>query len=246
LSYASWGEERLREARRTLALLPGFPLAHWLAASVLVARQALSEAERELTVGLDAQQAETGGATRFTGIALHWLRGLIREAGGDAAGALEDFERELSHEHSGHLYARECCANTWYAIGAQRLRRGETENARAAFQQTLVRLPIHPMARAVLAAMAAREGAPVGHTSIGRSPAGPPPSVDAALARAAVTILVAGDSGVADAVNVVDHALTAAPAGNAGWLIPIEPMLGVHLHPDAWAPVLARLRTRAA
>ena len=41
LSYASWGEERLREARRTLALLPGFPLAHWLAASVHVARQTL-------------------------------------------------------------------------------------------------------------------------------------------------------------------------------------------------------------
>ena len=30
LAYVSWGEERLREARRTLALLPGFPLAHWL------------------------------------------------------------------------------------------------------------------------------------------------------------------------------------------------------------------------
>ena len=40
LGYVSWGEERLREARRTLALLPGFPLAHWLAATVHVARQA--------------------------------------------------------------------------------------------------------------------------------------------------------------------------------------------------------------
>jgi DNA-binding winged helix-turn-helix (wHTH) protein len=48
LGYASWGEERLREARRTLVLLPGFPLAHWLAATVHVARNALEEAEREL------------------------------------------------------------------------------------------------------------------------------------------------------------------------------------------------------
>ena len=39
LAYVSWGEERLRAARRTLALLPGFPLAHWLAATVHVARQ---------------------------------------------------------------------------------------------------------------------------------------------------------------------------------------------------------------
>src|SRR4029079_4580187 len=47
LGYVSWGEERLREASRTLALLPGFPLAHWLAATVHVARAALDDAERE-------------------------------------------------------------------------------------------------------------------------------------------------------------------------------------------------------
>ncbi len=41
-------------------------------------------------------------------------------------------------------------------------------------------------------------------------------------------------------------ALAASAAGDAGWLIPLEPLLGVHQSPDAWAPVLARLRTRAA
>src|SRR5439155_20946812 len=136
------------EARRTLALLPGFPIAHWLAATVQVARQAPGEAERELTAGIAAQNAEAGGAPRFTGIALYWLRGLIRFAEGDTAGALKDFEGELSHETSGHLYARECCANTWYAIGALKLREGRLPEARAAFQHALDRLPIHPMARA--------------------------------------------------------------------------------------------------
>jgi hypothetical protein len=43
----------------------------------------------------------------------------------------------------------------------------------------------------------------------------------------------------------VEEALIAAPA-DAGWLIPIEPLLGASRNPDAWAPVLARLRTRAA
>ncbi len=71
-------------------------------------------------------------------------------------------------------------------------------------------------------------------------------SIDATVARAAATILVAGDAALPACVQAVDQALAAAPAGNAGWLIPIEPLLGVHLHPDAWAPVLARLRTRAA
>jgi tetratricopeptide (TPR) repeat protein len=244
LSYASWGEERLREARRTLALLPGFPLAHWLAASVHVARQAVTEAERELTAGIGAQHAETGGATRFTGIALLWLRGLIRLADGDETGALADFEGELSHETSGHLYARECCANTWYAIGALRLRRGELAEARAAFAQALDRLPIHPMARAGLAVLADREGhaAAPSRAAVQNAPV----PVEAVIARAAVAVLVAGDAGLANAVTSVEQALAAAPAGNAGWLIPIEPLLGVHLRADAWAGVLARLRTRAA
>jgi DNA-binding winged helix-turn-helix (wHTH) protein len=48
LAVVSWGEARLRAARRTLVLLPGCPLAHWLAATVHVARQSLAEAEREL------------------------------------------------------------------------------------------------------------------------------------------------------------------------------------------------------
>ena len=38
--------------------------------------------------------------------------------------ALEEFERELMLENAGQLYARECAANTWYAIGALRLRQG--------------------------------------------------------------------------------------------------------------------------
>jgi len=243
LSYASWGEERLREARRTLALLPGFPLAHWLAASVHVARQALAEAERELTAGISAQHAESGGAARFTGIALLWLRGLIRLTDGDAAGALADFEGELSHETSGHLYARECCANTWYAIGALRLQRGELAEARAAFEQTLDRLPIHPMARAGLAVIAHHGKAAAPAAAAVRDTPG---SFEAVIAHAAVAVLVAGDAGLSSAVTNVEQALAAAPAGNAGWLIPVEPLLGVHLRADAWAPVLARLRTRAA
>ena len=244
LSYASWGEERLREARRTLTLLPGFPLAHWLAASVHVARQALGEATRELTTGIGAQDSETGGAVRFSGIALHWIRGLIRLAEGDETGALDDFDRELANETSGHLYARECCANTWYAIGAVRLRQGQTSDARAAFQQTLDRLPIHPMARAGMAVVASREGLTPRRPA--STPTGTQHSVDVAIARAAASLLIGGEAFLPDAVHDVDAALASAPPGNAGWLIPVEPLLGVYFRADAWGGVLARLRTRAA
>jgi hypothetical protein len=66
-------------------------------------------------------------------------------------------------------------------------------------------------------------------------------SVDAVIAGA-VALTAAGQR--AEAVSVVDAALAAAPQGNGGWILPVEPMLQTG-GPD-WAPVLARLRSRAA
>src|SRR5262249_21278738 len=153
LSYASWGEERLRAAHRTLALLPDFPQAHWLAATVYVARQAFDEAERELSAGLAVPQVRgRGGESRFSSVALHWLLGLILLSRGDERRALEELEVELSFEHSGHLYARECCANTWYAIGAIKLRQRLHKDAAAAFRRAIELVAIHPLAKVGLGA----------------------------------------------------------------------------------------------
>jgi DNA-binding winged helix-turn-helix (wHTH) protein len=236
LAYVSWGEERLREARRTLALLPGFPLAHWLSATVHVARQAFDEAERELDAGIAGQPGQHSGPSRFSGVALHWLRGLLYLARGDERRALESLERELSFEASGHLYARECCANTWYAIGAIHTRRQRRQDAVAAFQQALARVPKHPLAALGLGIL--ERAAPMPAATGGSAP-----SFDAALTQATL-LVVAGD--LQDAMHLLDQALTAASPGNAGWLLPVEPLLNVAAAPDTWAPVLARLRTRAA
>jgi len=236
VAYVGWGEERLREARRTLALLPGFPLAHWLSATVHVARQALDEAERELDAGIASQGAQTGAPARFSDVALHWLRGLIHLARGEDDRALGEFERELAAEASGHLYARECCANTWYAIGAMKLRQGRAADAVAAFQHTLERVPRHALARLGVAAVKGDTRDPPASGSSASS-------FDAAMFRAAQLALAGAH---ADAASVVDHALTMAPPGNAGWLLPIEPLIGVAGESTVWAPVLARLRSRAA
>jgi len=233
LAYVSWGEERLREARRTLALLPGFPLAHWLSATVHVARQALDEAERELNAGI-ASQASQEAPSRFSSVALHWLRGLVYLARGDERAALESLERELSFEASGHLYARECCANTWYAIGAVHLRRQRRDEASAAFQQALARLPRHPLANLALG---------MNVSAYEPAPAVAAPSIESAIGHA-VALVARGD--VANAARLVDQAMAAASPGNAGWIVPVEPLLNVAAAPEVWASVLARLRTRAA
>ena len=231
LASIAWGEERLRAARRTLALLPGFALAHWLAASVLIARNKLDEAARDLDAGIslsrrsgEAAQAER--ESRFSGVALHWLRGLIHLAKQDEPAAMADFEQELNNESSGHLYARECCANTWYAIGAMHLRRGRTAYAHRAFDRALERLPKHALAR-------------FGRT--GQIPDGAP-SVDHALCTAA-SLVTAGSH--ADAARIVEQALAGAPQPNAGWLLPVEPFLNVHTAAAAWEPALTRLSSRA-
>ena len=232
LSYVSWGEERLRAAHRTLALLPAFPLAHWLAATVYVARQVLGEAERELAAGLSVQGGQPTGSSQFTAIALHWLLGLIHLARGNEVGALEEFERELSAEHRGHLYTRECAANTWYAIGALRLRQGLIQDACTAFTSAIREVGTHPMAY-------------VGLVAAGSSgqPGGPSRPVDGAFDHAA-QLAVSGAH--TEAARVVDEALTAAPVGNVGWLLPVEPLLHVSAHLDVWAGALAHLRNRAA
>ena len=161
LAYVGWGEERLRAAHRTLALLPGFALAHWLIATVHVARYALDEAERELAIGIASQSgaaAPSHGSVplRFTGCGASFTS--TRD---EQQAALAAFERELAFEDSGHLYGRECCANTWYAIGALRFRQGDRDAAVAAFRQAIRRVSVHPLARLGLASLGASDGAVV-------------------------------------------------------------------------------------
>jgi DNA-binding winged helix-turn-helix (wHTH) protein len=238
LAFVTWGEERLRAAHRTLALLPDFPLAHWLAATVHVARQVLPEAERELEAGLASQAAASG--SRFSSVALHWMLGLIHLARGEHELALDHFERELAHEGDGHLYARECAANTWYAIGALRLRQHRSTDAAAAFEQSLTRVNHHPLAHVGLAAAGSPRTAATAASSL---PAARISTIDLALCDAAERAL-AGN--LAEAADTLDRALATAPPGSAGWLLPIEPLLNVLTHTDAWARPLARLRSRAA
>jgi tetratricopeptide (TPR) repeat protein len=257
LAAVGWGEARLRAARRTLALLPGCPLAHWLAATVHVARQALDEAERELEQGARAMARST--EARFSGVAIEWLLGLISLARGDDAAARLHFDHELAAEGGGHLYARECCANVWYAIGAMRLRDGDRAQAQAAFEQALRRVNGHALASIGLAAAMPGSDASAGASAKTEEP-GPrteggsedpqprtrsedprPRTVDVAMVRA-VALTLGGRR--AEAGRLMDDALAAAPPGNAAWVLPVEPLLVVR-GPE-WEAPLARLRSRAA
>ena len=77
-------------------------------------------------------------------------------------------------------YARECAANTWYAIGALRLRQGERDAARIAFERAIARVERHALARLGLAA--ATSAPELDEVS---SPESPSPAIDASLIAAA-------------------------------------------------------------
>jgi DNA-binding winged helix-turn-helix (wHTH) protein/Tfp pilus assembly protein PilF len=245
LAYVGWGEERLRAAQKALALFPQFALARFLAATVYVARQAFNLAEQELRAGAAAQDAQQGSHA-FTSVGSHWLLGLVLLARGDEHAALQRFERELAFEACGQLYGRECAANTWYAIGAVLRRQGRLDEAQSAFTHALERVPGHLLAtigRSTLLPSPEREAL---DQKIGRRIAHLASAglvVDAAMGRAAVMAV----SGVPEqAAPLLDEALSAAPAGSAGWTIPVDPILNVPAHERPFKVVLARLRTRAA
>ena len=249
LALVSWGEARLRAARKTQALLPGMPLAHWLAATVHVARQVFDEAERELSLGIDSMRAtrDDDGAT-FPGVALEWLAGLIRLLRGDETAALAHFERELAHEDRQHLYSREACASTCYALGAIHLRHGRRQEAATEFRRAVGHVARHPAAAALVAlgvdggSLPFPDAVPLPHVE--ETGVTSRVVVDLALARA-VHAVISGE-GPADAAARVGQALARADAGSRAWWLPVEPVLRVADHPAAWAPVLAQLRARAA
>jgi tetratricopeptide (TPR) repeat protein len=228
LAFVSWGEERLRAAHRVLALCPGLALAYWFAATVFVARQAFDAALDELQPGCGSQDAQRSETGRFKAVGLHLLHGLVLAARGNEERALAEFARELEFERDGQLYARECCANTWYAAGAVHLRNGRHDEAHAAFREALNRVPGHPLAAVACGAKSHLQGAD---------------NVDGAMVAAAALAL---DGRHGDAARRCADALAEAEPGAAGWIIPVDPLLNALGHRDAWVRTLAALRDRAA
>jgi tetratricopeptide (TPR) repeat protein len=240
LASVSWGEERLHAAHRVLKLCPGLALAYWFSASVFVARQAFGAAAEQLRAGCAAQDTQRKESGRFNAVGLHLLHGLVMAAQGAEERALEEFARELAFEDEGQLYARECCANTWYAFGAIRLRQDRRADAAAAFQGALNRVPGHALASIGLAA-ALRTSSVT--PSRGRLPHPAPNIVDVAVIKSAALAL---DDKHPEAALVCGEALAQVEPGPAGWIIPVDPLLHATAHVDAWARTFAALRDRAA
>jgi hypothetical protein len=240
----------LRAVDRTLALMPAFAPARMLGSMVFVARGLNDRAEREASIGADAQRQHRHDGTPLPAVGFHWLRGMIVAARGDRDAALDSFAEETAAAATGHVYAREFAVNAQVASGFTLLSVGNRDAAATAFAQALAEATGHPKASAGMLAIAIMYGE---QAAIERARA----AMDTAIAelirgeRHTEAALVAAGVQVAEghvdqAVESLDRFLTAAPAGPAGWIIPIDPMLArLHEHRGT-ASLLAKLAARSA
>lgn len=235
LAYGTWGEERLRAVDRTLALMPGFAPARMLASMVFVARGTIDRAEREVSIGQDLQRQQQAAHTPLPAVGFHWLRGMILAARGDRDGALNCFDEEIAAS-STHVYGHEFAVNALVAIGFTRLAQGDRNAARTAFAHAMN----HPKAAVgVLAIERDRPAVDAAITDLSKHER----HVEAALVSAGAKI-VTGE--IDAAVACLDQLLTSAPAGPAGWIIPIDPMLAAIRDHAAKPALFAKLAARAA
>jgi DNA-binding winged helix-turn-helix (wHTH) protein/Flp pilus assembly protein TadD len=250
LAYSAWGEERLRAVDKALALMPEFAPARMLACMVFVARGSMARAEQEAAIGVETQRRQRVDQTLLPAVGHHWLHGMLRGAAGDDESALAAFDEEIATATSGHVYGREFGVNAHVASGFVRLSRNDVSGASASFARALAQDSTHQKAQVGIYAVATRlgntgavdasrvalESAIEELTRRGRD-------AEAALVSAGAQI-VRGD--VDQAVETLDRLLSTAPAGPAGWIIPIDPMLAaVRNHPGKQA-LFAKLAARAS
>ena len=123
-----------------------------------------------------------------------------------------------------------------------------------AFREALARVPGHPMATVGLMAITLFSSASLTPVSAFSSFSastrtallermGVANPVAAAMVQAAVLALV-GDHHAG--AQLCAQALSDAPPGSAGWMLPLDPLINATAHLDAWAHTLAILRHRAA
>lgn len=247
LSLAAWGEERLRSARRTLALMPGFPYACVLGATVLVARDLLDPARALVEEGLAHGAADRD---RLPAFGLHWLAGAVaavRTSSGDEA--LAAFAREIASHDPARLYSTEFAVNAWHWRAGVLARRGSRHEAVGALRGALALSPDHARSLVALAVLLRAAGQHVEADLVAARSASALAALRASGRTAEALLCAATEAALRDDDAAVLEAvarLLEERRGHAGWTLPIEPWLQHLRGQPEFDAVLARLRERAA
>jgi len=227
LGHAAWGDERLQAGAATLAAYPDFAFAYFQSAMVHVARGHLVEAERVLRHGAAIQDRQIGRGERYPALGLHWLLGLVRLAQDDLSEGIDELNRERALAEPHRLYGREYTMHAHLAEGAARSRAGKAEDALRSFRAALALYPGQPLAAAGIAAIT---GEPYDAAAV----------ADPFMRGVALAAMGRADAAAATLAQAIEE----APAGMAGWWLPVEPLLHQVADSAVFAAVRARLLDR--
>lgn len=248
LALAAWGEERLRAAHRALALLPGFPFACFLGATVLVARGLLERAGELAAQGLAGSDHATTGE-RLPASGLHWLTGAVDAAMGRHDEALSHFAREIDAHDAGRLYSTEFVVNAHHWRAGLHARHGRGDLAIADLRAALALHPAHPRSLAALGALLVDRGAEAEGRDLLRRAAAAVSALAESGRHAEAALCEATRASIAHepalAVELLSRMLDQPTAEHAGWTLPIEPwLMSLHDQPGFEA-LLRRVAQRA-
>ena len=246
-----WGEDQIRASSRALHAVPHFAAARFAAAMVFTARQAFGPALAAATAGADAQsRAPVAAEPPFPSIGLHWLRGLLLLRERQIGLAIESFAREMDDLHDAQVYAGEFQVSARVAAGFAHLAAHDAAGAVDAFRMSLETGPRSGRAlvglyMAFQQTSLARESqtllAQIDHAILELSATG---RTDEAAMVSAAAQTARGDRDAA--CQTLERLLTSAPAGHAGWQIPIDPALAPLRAHARFPQVLSLLAARAA
>jgi DNA-binding winged helix-turn-helix (wHTH) protein/Flp pilus assembly protein TadD len=251
LGIASWGEERLRAADRTLALLPDFAPAHFISSMVYVARQAFAPALDIAARAASAQSRQVSAPNPvFPAAGAHWLYGLLRLRAGEIGPAILSFAREMDEANDARVYGAEFRVNAQVAAGFAHLAANDPPGAIEAFRSALEILPRN--GRSLIGLSVA-----LSQTSLADEAVVLRPQIEVAIKEligggrlseaALVTAAARAARGDRDgACATLQQLLDGAPPGQVGWIIPIDPALASLRSTPAFERLLAQLASRAA
>jgi Tfp pilus assembly protein PilF len=175
--------------------------------------------------------------------------GLLQLRNGEAAKALDSFDREVS-DAGISIYFREYRVNARVAAGYAHLAANDPPAASDAFRRALEVMPSNGRALLGLQQASVRGGQTADAASLASrgdesimelTKAGR--GAEAAMLSASVEV-ARGD--VRSASEILERLLGAAPPGQFGWMIPIDPALAPLRGHASFQPVLALLSARAS
>jgi DNA-binding winged helix-turn-helix (wHTH) protein len=241
LAHASWGEARLMAGARANAIYPQFAYTNLEMAMVFVARGDFETADDIVRQGVAGQDRAARATDRFPASGFHWMLGILRAARGDAAGAIEEFNRELSQVHPRRLYGPEYAAAALAGRGHAELALGGPDRARETFGAAFTHVAGYGPASVGLSLAESARG-DAGAAAAARAMARDAIANLSQTGRAQYGCVVeAADAAAhgepAMAVDAIERLLSAGPASVLGWTLPVDPCV----RPLAGQPAIARL-----